>query len=175
VDAAAKTYARTGGDIREVLRTIFYSKEFWSPETYRAKAKKPLELTASTLRALGASAEPNRQLLGMLERLGEPLYLCQPPTGYDDVAEAWLGSDQLVLRWNFALGAVVGRIPGVEPAPGTLEAEGSTEERLDALVQRFWNEKPSPEARQRLLAAAEEVPPQALAALVLGAPEFQRR
>ena len=175
VDEVAKTYAKTGGDIREALRTIFYSKEFWSPEAYRSKAKKPLELAASTLRALGSKAEPNRQLLGLLERLGEPLYMCQPPTGYDDVAEAWLGSDQLVLRWNFALGAVAGRIPGVEPTPATLQADGSTEARIDAFAERFWHEKPSREGRQRLITAAAEVPPQALAALVLGAPEFQRR
>ncbi|MEZ5391965.1 MAG: DUF1800 family protein [Bryobacterales bacterium] len=175
VEQVAKTYTKTGGNIREMLRTIFYSKQFWSPEAYRSKAKKPLELVASTIRAVGSGVEPNRQLLGTLERLGEPLYMCQPPTGYDDVAEAWLGSDQLVLRWNFALGAVMGRAPGIEADQDALQAEGGRAERIDKLAKRFWHEKPSEEARKRLLAAAKDVPDQALAALLLGAPEFQRR
>jgi uncharacterized protein (DUF1800 family) len=175
VAQVAKTYEKTGGDTREMLRTIFYSKQFWAPEAYRAKAKKPLELVASTIRAVGAGFEPTRQTVGLLERMGEPLYMCQPPTGYDDVAEAWLGSDQLVLRWNFALGAASGRIPGVEADENVLRAEGSREERIEAFAERFLHEKPSAEAHERLLAAAEAVPPQALAALVLGSPEFQRR
>ncbi|MCH7666096.1 MAG: DUF1800 family protein, partial [Acidobacteria bacterium] len=37
---------------REVLRTIFTSAQFRSPEAYRAKIKKPLELIASSLRAV---------------------------------------------------------------------------------------------------------------------------
>ena len=32
-----------GGDIREVLRTMFASPEFWSPASYRAKVYDPEE------------------------------------------------------------------------------------------------------------------------------------
>ena len=39
VDRVAQTYTRTGGDIREMLRTIFFSPEFNSAEAYRAKIK----------------------------------------------------------------------------------------------------------------------------------------
>ena len=175
VAQVAKTYEKTGGDIREMLRTIFYSKEFWSEDAYRSKAKKPLELAASTIRALGADFTPTRQNVGLLERMGEPLYMCQPPTGYDDVAEAWLGSDQLVLRWNFAMGAVTGRVPGLQADEQALHAEGSREERLETYARRFLHEEPSEELERRLLEASEAVPPQGLAALVLGSPEFQRR
>ncbi len=175
VSRVAKTYQKTDGDIREMLRTIFYSKEFWSEDAYRSKAKKPLELLASTIRALGADFTPSRQTVGLLGRMGEAPYLCQPPTGYDDVAEAWLGSDQLVLRWNFALGAVVGRMPGVEADRDVLQATGSRQERVELYAERFLHQEPSDELRARLLAASEAVPSPALAALVLGSPEFQRR
>ena len=39
VDAASQTFLRTGGDIREVLRSIFNHPRFFSPEFHQAKAK----------------------------------------------------------------------------------------------------------------------------------------
>ena len=32
-----------------------------------------------------------------------PLYLCQPPTGYKDTADAWVSSGALITRMNFAV------------------------------------------------------------------------
>src|SRR5262249_45611022 len=54
VDRMAKTYLKKDGNIREVLRTMLESPEFWAPETYRAKVKTPLEFTVSALRATNA-------------------------------------------------------------------------------------------------------------------------
>jgi len=39
VDRMAQTFLKKDGDIREVLRTLFKSPEFWAPEAYRAKVK----------------------------------------------------------------------------------------------------------------------------------------
>ena len=36
-------------------------------------------------------------------RMGEPLFLCQPPTGYSDKAETWVNTGALLNRLNFAL------------------------------------------------------------------------
>ncbi|NUQ19357.1 MAG: DUF1800 domain-containing protein, partial [Gemmatimonadaceae bacterium] len=57
VDRAAGTYERTNGDLREVVRTIVTSPEFFSRAAYRAKVKSPLELVASALRAAGIAAD----------------------------------------------------------------------------------------------------------------------
>src|SRR5436305_1976257 len=43
VDSMAQTFMKTDGDIREVLRTMFNSPEFWAPQSYRAKVKTPFE------------------------------------------------------------------------------------------------------------------------------------
>ena len=43
VDKAAETFRQSDGDIPGVLRTIIDSPQFFAPETYRAKVKKPLE------------------------------------------------------------------------------------------------------------------------------------
>ena len=53
VDRVAGVYTKTDGDIREMLRTIFTSQEFFASEAYRAKIKSPFELAVSAVRALG--------------------------------------------------------------------------------------------------------------------------
>jgi uncharacterized protein (DUF1800 family) len=39
VDHMAKTYLKSDGDISEVLKTLFHSPEFWSPDAYRARIR----------------------------------------------------------------------------------------------------------------------------------------
>ena len=57
VDRMAKSFQKSGGDLREVMRTMIYSPEFWSRDAYRAKVKTPFELVVSTARALGADVD----------------------------------------------------------------------------------------------------------------------
>ena len=46
-----------------------------------------------------------------------PLYFCQPPTGYEDTAEAWVNAGALVSRMNFALALSTGEMRGVMVEP----------------------------------------------------------
>ncbi len=111
VRRCAATFRKSDGDIRQVLETIFSSPEFYSPEAYRAKIKTPFELVASALRATAAETMAPPVLFGMLRNMGELLYGCQPPTGYPDTAEAWISTDSLLARMNFASLLASGRIP----------------------------------------------------------------
>src|ERR1019366_7760599 len=54
VDRMAATFLSSDGDIREVMREMLRSPEFWSPKVYGVKFKTPLELVVSTVRATGA-------------------------------------------------------------------------------------------------------------------------
>ena len=54
VDRAAQTFTRTNGNLREVVRTIVTSPEFFAPAAYRAKVKTPFEFVVSALRATDA-------------------------------------------------------------------------------------------------------------------------
>jgi uncharacterized protein (DUF1800 family) len=92
VNRMAQEYASSGGDIRAVLRTMIYSPEFWSKTAYRAKVKTPFELVASTARALNADVEVSLPLVGWVGRMGEPLFQCQPPTGYSDKSATWVNT-----------------------------------------------------------------------------------
>ena len=51
--ARPRRFRETGGNIREVVRTIVTSPEFFAPEAYRAKVKTPFEFVVSAVRATG--------------------------------------------------------------------------------------------------------------------------
>ena len=103
VDAMAATWMRTGGDIREVLRTMLQRPEFWSKEAYRAKVKTPEEYVISAVRATGGDVVHPAALVEAIGQLGMPLYGCQTPNGYSWTAEAWLNSGELLDRMNFSM------------------------------------------------------------------------
>ena len=167
VDRAAKTFARTDGDVREVMRTILLSPEFLAPGARRAKVKAPFEYVASLLRATRASVTNVRSFTGTIGSMGEPLYQCQPPTGYADRAGFWMNTGALILRLNFAQ---------------SLAANGANASTIDVPRAgddvRPWADAVlggdlSPQTRAVLES------PRATASvrigLVLGSPEFQRR
>ena len=181
VDRVAATYTRTHGDLRSMLRTLFESPEFWSRRTLKAKVRSPLELVASSVRALGASVDEPGVLLRTLARIGEPLYAAQPPTGYGDTAQAWLSSGALLARIDFGLELVSG-MKGVKLDLSPLSAGTKTpEDVLDRTAKRLGahplSEKTHDYVLAQLRAASPKPELQAARAvgLLLGAPELQRR
>jgi uncharacterized protein (DUF1800 family) len=112
VNRVAATYTKTDGDIREMLRTIFFSNEFNSADAYRAKIKRPFELVISAVRTLGADTNGGPGIHQWMQRMGEPLYGHQTPNGYSDAADAWLNTGGLLERMNFGLALASNRISG---------------------------------------------------------------
>jgi uncharacterized protein (DUF1800 family) len=164
VDKAAESFRRSEGDIPTVLRTLIDSPEFSSPETYQAKVKKPLEFVASALRVTGAEAQMSHQLVRYLGRMGEPLFLAQPPTGHPDAAGSWASPDMLLTRMNFVIDLMANRIPGSRVRIEMLDDKDS-HARLIA---------PDTLSAGTRSALAETEGSQAIA-LLMAAPEFQRR
>jgi uncharacterized protein (DUF1800 family) len=114
VDRMSKAFLASNGDIKSVLRTMFDSPEFWSPEAFRAKVKTPEEFVISAVRASGADVKNAIPLVQALDKLGMPFYGMQTPNGYSWMAETWVNTGDLVNRMNFALGLSSDRIPGVQ-------------------------------------------------------------
>src|SRR5213082_438164 len=113
VDDAVAAWQRTRGDIREVLRAVFYGPDFWSTVNVRAKVKTPLEFVVSAARATAADPDTTPRLAQMVARLGEPLYLHVAPDGYPEKEDAWVNSGALLDRMNAAVALAAGRLPGV--------------------------------------------------------------
>jgi uncharacterized protein (DUF1800 family) len=122
----AKSFTKTGGDLREVMKTMLDSPEFWSEGAWRAKMKSPLEMVASAVRRLDADVDSAFLLGQAIERLGQPLYRKAEPTGYSDLAEEWTTTSGLLQRLNFAEALASNRIRGVRigKAPG-LDADAA--------------------------------------------------
>ena len=112
VERAAQTYLRTGGDIREVVRTIVTSPEFFSTAAFRAKVKSPFEVVASALRAMNATPDTTVRLIAFVGVLGEPQFGRQTPDGWPDRADAWMNTGAILNRINFGLLLASGRLPG---------------------------------------------------------------
>lgn len=192
IERMAKTFQKSGGDIREVMRAMVYSPEFWSRGAYRAKIKTPYELVVSSVRALGTDVDTPMPLVQWVGRIGEPLYQCQPPTGYSDKADTWVNAGALLNRLNFSLALAGNRMRGSRSdVPALLGSESQADPKLalDRAVQIFLGGKAAPGTVETLQKQLQN--PQVLQAklddplkqldlgvvtgLVLGAPEFQRR
>jgi uncharacterized protein (DUF1800 family) len=191
VDRMAKSFQKSGGDIREVMRTMIYSPEFWSRDAYRAKVKTPYELVVSSVRALGTDVDTPMPLVQWVSRIGEPLYQCQPPTGYSDKAETWVNSGALLNRLNFSLALAGNKVRGSRSDVTALlgsDGNGDAKSTLDRAVQVFLGEAAqgtvdtlqkqleNPQVVQaKLDDPVKQVDLGVVTGLVLGAPEFQRR
>jgi uncharacterized protein (DUF1800 family) len=126
IDAMSKTYLKSDGDIRLVLETMFHSREFWAPEAYRARVKTPFEFVVSSLRATQAEVTDPQPLLATLNKMGEQLYGCQPPTGYSTKSDVWVNSAALLDRMNFGLALTTNKLPGTTFDLAQLMAYGTT-------------------------------------------------
>ncbi len=188
----AQTFQSSDGDIRAVLRTMIYSPEFWSREAYRAKIKTPFELVVSAARTLGTDIDTPLPLVMWTARIGEPLYQCQPPTGYSDKADAWVNTGALLNRLNYSLALAENRVRGSRADVAALLGIGETSDPklvLNRAVQVFLGGQAAPTTvetlekqldtpqvlQARLDDPVKQVNLGLVAGLVLGAPEFQRR
>ncbi|HZE26468.1 MAG TPA: DUF1800 domain-containing protein [Terriglobales bacterium] len=193
VDRMAETFRKKDGKIREVLKTMFNSPEFWSDDAYRAKVKTPLEFVVSAVRATAAEVTDALPLARQLNTLGMPLYGMQPPTGYSMKSDAWVNSSALLGRMNFSMALVSGRIKGVEldsnRLTGGTTAAADSERTLailessllagdvsrqthDAITKQLENPQPAPRKADKSSPTSNVG---MIAGLILGSPEFQRR
>ncbi len=192
VQRMAQTFQSSDGDIKAVLHTMIWSPEFWSRESYHAKIKTPFELVVSAVRALGTDVDTPMPLVQWVGRIGEPLYQCQPPTGYSDKADTWVNTGALLNRLNYSLALAGNKMRGARTDVASLlgvDSEADPKTALDRAVQVFLGGQASPTTVETLEKQLDN--PQVLqaklddprkqvdlgvvAGLVLGAPEFQRR
>jgi len=171
VDRAAARFLATDGDLREVTRTILTSPEFLAPDAYRAKVKTPFEFVVSALRATGAEVQDARPLVREMQQLGMPIYMCQPPTGYKDAADAWVNTGALVSRMNLAYRLAAGQLRGTA-IDCTWQNANCKLQNTEEVVSRLLGGDVSDTTRATIAKATDATK---MMALTLGAPEFQRR
>jgi uncharacterized protein (DUF1800 family) len=190
VDRMARTWLDSKGDIRSVLRTLFASAEFMSPQAVGAKFKTPYQFVISAARASASPVANIAPLLGTMNQLGMPLYGCQTPDGYKNTQDAWLNPDALTRRITFATALASGKLPLLNPpklalAPAVampaemngasaapVPAPAATLPALDAR-ELLSTLGPAISGRTSTTVAASAEPLRA--AMLLGSPDFMQR
>jgi uncharacterized protein (DUF1800 family) len=160
VDRVTKKFLTSGGDLRQTVKAIIDSPEFWDPKDYRAKVKTPFEYVISAVRAVNATINNPLPIARALQQIGEPLYGAQPPTGYSDKADVWINTGALMNRLNFALALAADKLPGVQVDQqqlGAIDAGAELSEETRATIKERGTD------------------PAVTAGLILGSPEFQRQ
>lgn len=195
VGRASKKFQSSKGNIREVVKTILTSPEFNSRDAYRSKIKTPIELAASSVRALGGGddVDVNLPLLYTIARMGEPMFQYLAPSGYPDRGNTWINSGALMSRIAFARQLMSNHFPGLESESADFESgieDALLDDEVDAVSTRLLNDPLSSATRQAILKslsstdqndlpkrdgnfARPNVP--LIASLVLASPEFQMK
>jgi uncharacterized protein (DUF1800 family) len=159
VERLAARFLETDGNIREMLRTLFASSEFW--ESKGAKYKTPYQFVISAVRASAVPLSNIGPLIGAMDQLGMPLFGCLTPDGYKNTQEAWLGPDETTRRISFATAL----------AQGGLKVTGAAQPVDAARLEATFGSTLSDATR----AAIKRSPKGLDAALILGGPDFMRR
>src|SRR5947209_17661348 len=189
VDRVAEKFLASDGDLRETVRAVISSPEFWDSKSYRAKVKSPFEYAISAVRAVNAQITDATPIARALQQIGEPLYGAQPPTGYSDKAGVWINTGALMNRLNFALALASNKLAGIHgdivalvPAKEAVDASHSVEALAQALTGGNLTEETRNTIKSRIVErkAAPENPWDntqlpTVAGLILGSPEFQRQ
>jgi len=202
IDRAAAVFLKTDGSIRETLRAIITSPEFFATTSYRAKVRSPFEYVAAAMRAMNVETDGDRPVLDLIGRMGQPLFGRITPDGYSDRAEQWLSSGAMVVRLNFASALATNRIKGtnVKFDPLLKDVDGKdrasiagkligltlfgdvSERTRAALAKAIESESPAVSPPNVPVAFdAKVAPPQPatyvsdLVTLLIGSPEFQHR
>ena len=188
IERAAATYLRTNGDIREVLRTIVTSPEFFSPAIYGTKVKTPIELVLSARRALGAAPDTAAQVVDLLIKLDQTPFGHIAPDGWPETGAPWLSAGTMMKRMDLAISIGRGQLQSIPltswPAWSMLSNQ-SFDRQVDGVLQTLLNGQAASGLRKSLLANRPKQAPttaeqreqslRELVVLTLGSPAFQRR
>lgn len=132
----------------------------------------------------GADRQPRNgrgpSIVRQIATMGQPLFQHRDPNGYPEDSRMWLSAGTLVARMNYALGLADGKVGNVQlPAADAPTAGATPEATLDRLEKQILGGDVSAATRAALIKQANDQKAGAnatlLTALVLGAPEFQKR
>jgi uncharacterized protein (DUF1800 family) len=182
VQRMSETFARTDGDIAQVLATMFRSPKFTA--SLGSKFKDPMHYVISSVRlAYGDRPILNTTpILSWLNRMGEGLYNHQTPDGYSMAASAWNGPGQMETRFEMArrVGSTGGNFfkpEGPAPAspPQALNALESAPAYPILRTALDFDDLPRTLAPATQTVLTQANSPQDWNTLFLSSPEFMRR
>jgi uncharacterized protein (DUF1800 family) len=193
VDRLSTVFLASNGNIKEVMRFLVQSPEFWAVTSYRSKIKTPEDFVISAVRAGGIEVQDAGAVVKAISDLGEPLYGRQTPDGYSMLSAPWVNSAALLARMNFSLALAGNRLNKAVTADWSAQLSGAPqtpEEQESAMENLLLHGQVSENTRNLILQQIGSGPtakpvamgqPQAdrqaatIAGFLFGSPDFQRR
>ncbi|MGE0600238.1 MAG: DUF1800 domain-containing protein [Dehalococcoidia bacterium] len=175
VDELVKVWDTSNHNVKEVVRAILVSDEFYSQRAYRSLVRSPIEFMVGAVRALELETDwltIEQTASAMDQQLYEPPSVAGWPGG-----EAWLSSGTFFGRVNFLDASLYAR-NGRPLAIPVLMQQLTAEATVDEALRRLVDDNISSDARESIYAFARTLTnPQeraaAVAYLVLASPEYQ--
>ena len=177
-DRLVKVWDDSGHSVRDVVREILVSDEFYSERAYRSIVRSPISFVVNAIRGLEIADElrPNmfsdKTIKGMDQALFEPPNVAGWPGG-----ATWLSSSTFFARVNFLDQFLMGQRGRAQRLPA-LEGTASTEALVDRTMAIFVDGNVSESSRRSIVDYAKTVSNEqqraaAVAYLVLASPEYQ--
>ncbi|HXI90919.1 MAG TPA: DUF1800 domain-containing protein [Blastocatellia bacterium] len=107
IDKFAKVYLNNNHSIKELVRAIFTSDEFFSERAFFSLVKQPVELTVGAIRMLGGTynqgttGRGSATLQTLSRNMGQDLFAPPDVAGWDPFL-AWVNTASMLERFNFA-------------------------------------------------------------------------
>jgi len=179
-------------DLRPLLHTMFASRGFYSDRAIGTQIKSPVQLLVGTVRMLGLSMPPPRQVAGALDQMGQ-IPLAPPNVKGWPGGKSWINTSTLFVRYNTCVqlvnggelatgGKVARRLFGRGRGGGgeTLAVSGDApaERLVDYWIARLIQRPIAEEKRQTLIATIANRPDdenaiRAMIQLIVSMPEYQ--
>ena len=100
VQAVAKRFQETHGDLRETVIALVKAPEAWNAAP--AKVIPPYDMAICCERVLALNTDP-KKVVNFARVLGQPLWTPRSPNGFPDNDMAWAAPNALVKRFDYAL------------------------------------------------------------------------
>jgi uncharacterized protein (DUF1800 family) len=184
VNRVASVYLQTGGNMREVMREVLSSPEFWDGSAYFARYSWPVEFVTRAFKDVGWTGFSVNDALTPLSNMGQILY--EPPdvSGWD-LGQSWFSTSAMLARMNFASALAANQkfklTTSVKAANASKTPEALLAFVLDALVSAPLDTSVTTELSNYLHAtgawtgsdAQLQAKTPGLVHLIAGSPEYQ--
>ena len=184
VNRVASVYLQAGGNMREVMREVLSSPEFWDGSAYFARYSWPVEFVTRAFKDVGWSGFSVNDALTPLSNMGQILF--EPPdvSGWD-LGQSWFSTSAMLARMNFASALAANQkfklATSVKAANASKTPEALLAYVLDALVSAQLDASVTTELSNYLHAtgawtgsdAQLQAKTPGLVHLVAGSPEYQ--
>jgi uncharacterized protein (DUF1800 family) len=139
-EALAAELRYNGNNFKPLMRILFSSEEFYSPDIVRNEVKSPTQWLVGSSRMLQSDLPPPVICMGMLRSLGQDLFAPPNVKGWDG-GLSWITTNTLLARYNEAATLVSGSLEPLANADFSLKGNGkkspNAQKKMEKLAQHI--------------------------------------